>query len=105
MEICRKYAKGTRKYTDYGFARAFAKRDFKVIWNNKFLNRIRKVDLPSIYHTDFMDQILNGYSMNPNYFGKINNGETPAGDGVRLLMEQEFDDGFFVLVHISVGFH
>ena len=77
----------TRKYTDYGFARAFAKRDFKVIWNNKFLNRIRKVDLPSIYHTDFMDQILNGYSMNPNYFGKINNVETPAGDGVRLLME------------------
>lgn len=83
----------TRKYTDYGFARAFAKRDFKVIWNNKFLNRIRKVDLPSIYHTDFMDQILNGYSMNPNYFGKINEGETSAGDGVRLLMEQEFDDG------------
>ena len=83
----------TREYTDYGLCRAFSKDNIKIIWNNKYLNRIRKVDLPSIYHTDFMESLFNGYSMNPNYFGKKNTGNTPAGEGVRLLSEEEFDDG------------
>lgn len=83
----------TREFTDYGLCRAFSKNDVKIIWNNRYLNRIRNVDLPSIYHTEFMEKLFNQYSLNPNYFGTKNNGATSAGDKIRLLSEEEFDDG------------
>lgn len=83
----------TRQYTDYGFARSFDKSRIKIIWNKKYLNRIKNIDLPTIYHNDLFNNLFGEYSLNPKYFGKKNNGDTQAGNGIRLLSEEMFDDG------------
>ena len=53
----------SRDFNDYGNLRSYAKDGIKVIWNSKFVNKIRKVDLPTIFHKDglvdkFEEEIL-----------------------------------------------
>ena len=41
-----------RDYNDYGFLRSYGEDAIKVIWNSKFVNKIRKIDLPAIFHKE-----------------------------------------------------
>lgn len=46
----------SRDYNDYKFLRAYSKDQLMVVWNNAWVNKITKVDLPTIYHdTDVFD--------------------------------------------------
>ena len=58
----------TRDYNDYKFLRSYSREGLKVVWNKKWINKIRKVDLPATYHIDFMDK-FNEYSLNERFFG------------------------------------
>jgi len=42
-------------YNDNGFLRRYPKERLQIIWNAKFVNKILKVDLPTIYHKDIME--------------------------------------------------
>ena len=56
-----------RDYNDNGFLRRYPKDRIQIIWNAKYVNKILKFDLPTIYHKDIMEdfrEILPG-----KYFG------------------------------------
>lgn len=39
-------------YNDYGFLRRYPKDRLQIIWNAKYVNKINKIDLPTIFHKD-----------------------------------------------------
>ena len=60
-----------RGFNDYGFIRSTDDSEIKLIWNSKYVNKIRHVDLPTIFHdkdvVDKMDQRI----MPSRYFGVV----------------------------------
>lgn len=76
-------------YNDYGQYRTYDKSDLVVVWNKKAINKITKLDLPTIYHDS---KVFDGFAdtMKDRFFGDINVAAT-LGDGetVRSLIEQK----------------
>lgn len=81
-----------RDYNDYGHLRSYEESDLMVIWNSKYVNKITKVDLPTIFHKD---GIFSDFSnvLPARYFGHV---ETSAiaknnNDGTyRSLIEADY---------------
>lgn len=84
----------TRKYNDYGQLRSYADEDIQVVWNSKYVNAIKKIDLPSIFHDEDLQNTFVGDVLPEKYFGEVNDAAT-AGDGatVRSLVEQVIGEG------------
>ena len=82
----------SRDYNDYGFMRSYDMGDFKVIWNSEYLNKITKIDLPTIFHKDIYDGLISD-KLPAKYFGKVNasGGTTSATNKtVRSLIETDY---------------
>ena len=62
----------SRDYNDYGNLRSYAKEGIKVIWNSKYVNKIRKVDLPTIFHKDGLVDKFEEEILPERYFGDVN---------------------------------
>lgn len=79
----------SRDYNDYGYIRSYDEGDLMVVWNAKFYNSIKKVDLPVIFHNEGLVSEFDQEVLPARYFGTVNTG-TKAGDGstVRSLIEQ-----------------
>ena len=60
----------SRDFNDNGFFRSYSKEGIKVIWNSKFVNKIRKVDLPTIFHKDGLVDKFEEDVMPARYFGR-----------------------------------
>ena len=89
-----------RDYNDYGFMRSYDMSDFKVIWNSEYLNKITKIDLPTIFHKDIYDGLISD-KLPAKYFGKVNasGGNTSATNKtVRSLIETDYGS-----VHVFPG--
>lgn len=82
----------SRDFNDYEFLRSYNTEDIHVVWNSKFLHKIKKIDLPTIYHADnVMDKF--GESLPERYFGKVNTVEsTGNGTTIRSLVEKDLTD-------------
>ena len=61
-----------RDYNDYGFLRSYGEDAIKVIWNSKFINKIRKVDLPAIFHKEGLVDKFEEEVLPSRYFGTKN---------------------------------
>lgn len=77
----------SRDYNDYGFLRSYAGESIKVIWNSDFVNKIKKVDLPTIFHKEglvdkFEQEVLPG-----RYFGTVNASAHTSAAGERAVKE------------------
>ena len=59
-----------RDFNDYGYFRSYSKDGIKVIWNKKYINQIRKVDLPTIFHKDGLIDKFEEEELNSRYFGR-----------------------------------
>ena len=59
-----------RDYNDNGFLRSVSEDDIKVIFNSKYLNKITKLDLPTIFHNDGLVSKLGEYKLPARYFGR-----------------------------------
>ena len=76
-----------RAFNDYGYFRSYAKDGIKVIWNSKYVNEIRKVDLPTIFHKDGLVDKFEEDVLAPRYFGRAvaagdkGSGKVINGDG------------------------
>lgn len=69
------------EYTKNGFERAFSDEDIKIVWNNKYVNAVKKIDLPSIFHDDALQASFVGEKLPSRYFGVANAHTTSqAGD-------------------------
>ena len=79
----------SRDFNDYGYIRSYDEGDLMVVWNAKFYNSIKKIDLPVIFHNEGLVSEFDQEVLPARYFGTINTG-TKAGDGstVRSLIEQ-----------------
>jgi hypothetical protein len=83
-----------RDFNDYGYFRSYSRDAIKVIWNKKYLNEIRKVDLPAIFHKDGLIEKFESDSLNERYFG------TPVAAAVTA----EANDGHYrSLVEMDIG--
>lgn len=59
----------SRDFNAYSFLRSYSQDQIKVVWNKKYINQIRKVDLPTIFHKDGMMEKFDEYSLPSRYFG------------------------------------
>lgn len=60
----------TRDFNDYGFMRSYALEDLMFVWNAAWVNKIRKVDLPSLFHQQGVVDNLDEYTLPARYFGR-----------------------------------
>lgn len=79
----------SRDFNDYGYIRSYDEGDLMVVWNAKFYNSIKKIDLPVIFHNEGLVSEFDQEVLPARYFGTVNT-DTKAGDGttVRSLIEQ-----------------
>lgn len=101
----------SRDYNDYGFMRAYNEGDLMVIWNSKYINKINKLDLPTIFNKAGLMDKFEQNVLPARYFGTIvdtnalpeglttqSNGKIKIGAGysgatVRTLEEDNFASG------------
>lgn len=89
-----------RDYNDYGYMRSYDMGDFRVIWNSEYLNKITKLDLPTIFHKDIYDGLISD-KLPAKYFGTINTsiGNTQdTNTTIRSLIETDYGS-----VHVFPG--
>ena len=82
----------TRDFNDYGYLRSYGDSEIKVIWNAKFFNQVKKIDLPSIFHDDALQSVFTGDVLPARYFGTVQKTKVAAAqnDGTyRSLKEMD----------------
>lgn len=81
-----------RDFNDYQNLRSYSADDFRYVWNSKYVNKINKLDLPTVFHKDFMDK-FGEYTLPARYFGDVVKvtGSQIVSDGAtyRSLIEQD----------------
>lgn len=100
----------TRDYNDYGHLRSYNSNALVAVWNSAVVNKITKLDLPTIFHRDSAkaDKFAE-YTLPSRYFGKINTaaGTTPATNlSIRSLIETDYTTGASpnqVVTHVFPG--
>lgn len=63
----------SRAYNDYKHLKSHSGDEIKVVWNSKFINQIRYLDLPTIFHKDSVTAEINfkQYMLPARYFGNV----------------------------------
>lgn len=61
----------SRDFNDYGFMRAYDEGQLKFIWNSKYINKINKIDLPTIFHKDGLMEKMDQTILPARYFGRV----------------------------------
>ena len=86
----------TRDFNQFGFMRSYNMDNLKVVWNSKYVNKIRNIDLPTIFHNDKLLEKWEDYVLPEYYFGDVNAEET-AGDNATVysLTEQTIGENHY----------
>ena len=95
----------SRDYNDYGNLRSYAKDGIKVIWNSKYVNKIKKVDLPTIFHKEGLIDKFEEEILPERYFGDINASQVGASSNTgqyRSVIEKVYGSGS-TAVHVFPG--
>ena len=61
----------TTVYNDYGFLRSYASNDIFFVWNSAWVNKIKKIDLPTIFHQSNLMDKMDEYILPSKYFGHL----------------------------------
>lgn len=83
----------SRDFNDNGFLRKYAEEGIKVVWNSKFVNKIRKVDLPTIFHADGLVDKFEENVLPDRYFGVKNATAITAANNTgnyRSVLEKDY---------------
>lgn len=92
----------SRDFNDNKMLRSYAKEGIKVIWNSKFVNKIRKIDLPTIFHKDGLVDKFEEEVMPARYFGAKKASAHTAVAGERSVLEKDYTvEG--VVTHVFPG--
>ena len=78
-----------KNYNDLGYYRSWDNSDFVIVWNAEYVNKIRKMLEPTIFHKDGLIGIEDRYVLPAFYFGTVNASSGTATSGTRSLIEQE----------------
>ena len=61
----------SRDFNDYGNLRSYAEDRIKVIWNASFVNKIKKIDMPTIFHKEGLVDKFDAEVLPSRYFGTV----------------------------------
>ena len=61
----------SREFNDYQFLRSYANESIKVVWNSDWINKIKKVDLPTIFHKEGLVDKFEEDVLPARYFGIV----------------------------------
>ena len=59
----------TTDYNDYHYLRSYAADDLLFVWNSAWVNKIKKLDLPTMFHKDGLMDKMDEYILPARYFG------------------------------------
>lgn len=83
----------SRDFNDYEFLRSYAESDIKFIWNSKYVNEIKKIDLPTIFHKDGLVDKFEEEVLPARYFGTVNSAEVATSGNTgqyRSVLEKDY---------------
>lgn len=84
----------SRDYNDYGNLRSYNVDDLVFVWNSEQVNKIKKLDLPTIFHKEGLIDKFAQHTLPARYFGNVNvsGGTTGASNiTVRSLIEKDYN--------------
>lgn len=84
----------SRDYNDYGNLRSYNTNDLVFVWNAEWVNKIKKLDLPTIFHKDGLIDKFAQHTLPARYFGNVNtSGGTTSSTNltVRSLIEKDYN--------------
>ena len=82
----------SRDYNDYENLRSYSADDFRYVWNSAYVNKINKLDVPTIFHKDGLIDKFAQYTLPSRYFGDVvvkGTAVTSDGASYRSLVEQD----------------
>ena len=83
-----------RDYNDYGNLRSYNLSDLRFVWNADQVNKIRKLDMPTIFHKEGLIDKFAEHTLPARYFGNVNTigGTTGAANiTIRSLIEKDYN--------------
>ena len=84
----------SRDYNDYGNLRSYNTNDLVFVWNSEWVNKIKKTDMPTIFHKDGLIDKFAQHTLPARYFGNVNtSGGTTSGTNItiRSLIEKDYN--------------
>lgn len=61
----------SRDFNDYKFLRGYTESELMFIWNSKYINKIRKLDLPTIFHKEGLMDKFTEDVLPSRFFGEV----------------------------------
>ena len=83
-----------RSYNDYGNLRSFNADDLVYVWNAEVVNKLTKLDMPTIFHKDGLIDKFAQNTLPARYFGNVNTSAgTTSGTNItiRSLIEKDYN--------------
>lgn len=87
----------SRKFNTYGHITKFDEEEVKVVWNSEFINRISKLDLPAIFHSEGLMDKFGQYVLPSIYFGTIATASSDVGANKIIKADGTYDSSKGVL--------
>ena len=84
----------SRDYNDYGNLRSYNTNDLVFVWNSEWVNKIKKTDMPTIFHKDGLIDKFAQHTLPARYFGNVNTSSgTTSGTNItiRSLIEKDYN--------------
>lgn len=84
----------SRDFNDYGYLRSYNPSELICIWNSKYVNKIRKIDLPTIFNNEGIMDKFEEQVLPARYFGEVNaeGGTTESSNTtIRSLIEKDYN--------------
>lgn len=84
----------SRDYNDYGNLRSYNVNDLVFVWNSEWVNQIKKLDVPTIFHKDGLIDKFAEHVLPARYFGNVKTtaGTTGAANiTIRSLIEKDYN--------------
>ena len=84
----------TRDFNDYGNLRSFSVDDLVFVWNAEQVNRIKKLDMPTIFHKEGLIDKFAEHTLPARYFGNVNTSSGTTGGTnivIRSLIEKDYN--------------
>lgn len=84
----------SRDYNDYGNLRSYNANDLVFVWNSEWVNRIKKLDMPTIFNTEGLMDKFAEHTLPARYFGNVNTSGGTTGSAnitIRSLIEKDYN--------------
>lgn len=78
----------SRDFNDYGQLRRYSEGDIKIVFNSKYINKIKNVDLPVIFDNAGLKATFAKKVLPSRYFGTVNASAKVADAKTRSMIEQ-----------------